>query len=111
MRRGEVRWYTFRAPDKRRPVLILARTSAISYLTALTIAPITTTIRDIPSEVLLTQGDGLLTECVANLDNIQTVPKANIGPLIAALSSARMEEVDRAIGFALGMASSVLQGY
>lgn len=103
MRRGEVHWYTFKIPDKRRPVLILARTSAIGYLTALAVAPITTTIRDIPSEVLLTPGDGLLTECAANLDNIQTVPKANLGPLIAVLSPARMEEVDRAIGFALGM--------
>ena len=80
------------------------RTSAIGYLTALTVAPITTTIREIPSEVLLTQQDGLPAECTANLDNIQTVPKANLGPLIAALSSARMEQVDRAIGFALGMA-------
>lgn len=104
MRRGEVHWYTFQAPDKRRPVLILTRTSAIGYLTALTVAPITTTIRYIPSEVLLTQQDGLPAECAANLDNIQTVPKANLGPLIAALSSARMEQVDRAIGFALGMA-------
>ena len=104
MRRGEVHWYTFQAPDKRRPVLILTRTSAIGYLTALTVAPITTTIRDIPSEVLLTQQDGLPAECAANLDNIQTAPKANLGPLIAALSSARMEQVDRAIGFALGMA-------
>jgi len=104
MRRGEVRWYTFKAPDKRRPVLILTRTSAIGYLTALTVAPITTTIRDIPSEVPLTQEDGLLTECAANLDNIQTVPKANLGPLVAALASARMEQVDRAIWFALGMA-------
>jgi len=104
MRRGEVRWVTFKAPDKRRPVLILTRTSATGYLTALTVAPITTTIRGIPSEVALTQEDGLLTGCAANLDNIQTVAKANLGPLIAALSSARMEEVDRAIGFALGMA-------
>jgi mRNA interferase MazF len=103
MRRGEVRWYTFKAPDKRRPVLILTRTSATGYLTAITIAPITTTTRGIPSEVLLTQADGLLTDCAANLDNIHTVPKANLGPLIAALSPARMEEVDRAIGFALGM--------
>ena len=102
--RGDVWMYEFSAPDKRRPVLILTRTSATGYLTALTVAPITTTIRGIPSEVVLTQDDGLLTECAANLDNIQTVAKANLGPLIAVLSSARMEEVDRAIGFALGMA-------
>ena len=103
MRRGEVRWYTFRTPDKRRPVLILTRDSAIGFLHALTVAPITTTVRDIPSEVLLTPEDGLLRACAANMDNIQTVPKRRLGPLMAYLSSERMEEVGRAIGFALGL--------
>lgn len=105
MKRGEVRWYTVKAPDKRRPVLILTRNSAISFLDALTIAPITTTIRDVPSEVYLSPADGLLTECAANLDNIQTVPKAKIGQLIATLSSERMAEVRQAISFALGFDS------
>jgi mRNA interferase MazF len=103
MRRGEVRWYTFKAPDKRRPVLILTRDSAIGYLSALTIAPITTTVRDIPSEVYLTEEDGLLTVCAANMDNLQTVPKRNLGPLIAVLSRLRMQDADRAIAFALGL--------
>lgn len=103
MRRGEVRWYTFKAPDKRRPVLILTRDSAIGFLNALTVAPITTTIRDIPSEVLLTPEDGLLTDCAANLDNIQTVPKAKLGSLVAYLAPERMAEVNQAISFALGL--------
>lgn len=103
MRRGEVRWYTFKAPDKRRPVLVLTRNSAISFLNTLTIAPITTTIRDIPSEVLLTPEDGLRTDCAANLDNIQTVPKHRLGSMIAYLSSERMEEVNQATAFALGL--------
>jgi len=103
MRRGEVRWYTFKAPDKRRPVLVLTRNSAIGFLNALTVAPITTTVRDIPSEVLLTPEDGLLTVCAANLDNIQTVPKARLGTLIASLPAERMAEVNGAIGFALGL--------
>ena len=102
MKRGEVRWYTFAAPDKRRPVLILTRNSAIGFLHSVTIAPITTTVRDIPTEVYLSQADGMLTECVANLDNIQTVPKARIGPLITTLSYERMQEVRQAISFALG---------
>jgi mRNA interferase MazF len=102
VKRGEVRWYTFKTPDKRRPVLLLTRTSAISYLHSVTIAPITTTIRDIPTEVYLSPADGMLTECVVNLDNIQTVHKASIGPLITALSSERMQEVKQAISFALG---------
>jgi len=106
MRRGEVRWYTFQAPDKRRPVLILTRSSAIGFLTALTVAPITTTVRDIPSEVFLSPEDGLPTDCAANMDNIQTVPKQKLGSLIAYLSSERMEEVDQAIAFALGLDAS-----
>lgn len=102
MRRGEVRWYTFKAPDKRRPVLILTRGSALGFLTALTVAPITTTVRSVPSEAFLTREDGLLADCAVNLDNIQTVPKANLGSLIATLSPERMREVRRALSFALG---------
>lgn len=103
MKRGEVRWYTFKSPDKRRPVLILTRNSAIPYLTSLTVAPLTTRIRDIESEVYLTVEDGLPEKCVANMDNIQTVPKSQVGSLITGLSLERLEDVDRAIAFALGM--------
>ena len=103
MRRGEIRWYTFKAPDKRRPVLLLTRNSAVGFLNALTVAPITTTVRDIPSEVLLTPEDGLLTDCAANLDNIQTVPKQRLGSVISYLSSEKMEEANQAIAFALGL--------
>ncbi len=103
MKRGEVRWVTFNAPDKRRPVLILTRSSVIRYLTLVTVAPITTTIRGIGSEVLLTQEDGLLTDCVVNLDNIQTISQAELGDMITILSGIRMAEVDEAIKFALGI--------
>ncbi len=105
MKRGEVRWYTFKVPDKRRPVLILTRDSAIGLLNAVTIAPITSTVRDIPTEVYLTPVDGMHAECAVNLDNVQTVPKGNLGPLIAILPSERMEEVKQAIRFALGFDS------
>ncbi len=104
MRRGEIRWYTFQPPDKRRPVVILTRDSALNFLTGITIAPITTTIRQIPSEVLLTpDDDGVLTPCVVSLDNVQTVPKERLGPLLTKLTADRMEQVERALGFALGM--------
>lgn len=80
MTQGDVYWYTFRAPDKRRPVLILTRNSAISFLTGITVAPITTTIRGIPSEVVPTPADdGDLTNCAVNTDNIQTIQKVNLG--------------------------------
>ncbi len=83
-------------------MLILTRPSAISFLTALTVAPITTTIRGIPTEVVLTSDDGVRTTCAVNLDNIQTVPKENLKGFITHLSLERMLEVRVAIAVALG---------
>ena len=102
MRRGEIRWYRFQQPDKKRPVLILSRQSALGFLDDVTIAPITSTIRDIPSEVALTTSDGVPRDCAINLDHVQTVPMARIGSLIATLSSDRLAEVKSALLFALG---------
>ena len=99
--RGEVRWYRFQKPDKRRLIVILTRDSAIPYLDELTIAPITSTIRDIPSEVLLTADDGMPRDCVVNLDHVQTVSRKKIGPLLAVLGGKRMREVRDALLFAL----------
>ena len=75
MQRGEVRWYTFAAPDKRRPVVILTRDVVLAYLGEVTVAPVTSIIRDIPSEVLLSTFDGMPRDCAINLDHIQTVSK------------------------------------
>ena len=102
MKRGEVRWYKFSRPDKNRPVLILTRDSALDFLGEVTVAPITSTIRDIPTEVLLTQEDGLPRDCVVNLDHIQTVSKGKIGSLITTLSPMKMSELRTALLFALG---------
>jgi len=87
MKRGEVRRYKFQNPDKKRPVVILTRDSAIEFPNEITIAPITSTIRDIPSEVILSTKDGMRKDCAINLDHIQTVPKAKIGFFIIELSS------------------------
>jgi mRNA interferase MazF len=102
MNRGDVCWYTFKAPDKKRPVLVLTRESAISILNSVTIAPITSTIRSIPTELLLTERDGVPHTCAANFDNLQTVPKSNIGDRITRLTSRRMKEAAAAVSFALG---------
>ena len=103
MRQGEVYWHTFRPPDKRRPILILTRTKAIAFLTGITLAPLTTRIRDIDSEVLLTADeDGVLEDCAVNVDSIQTVQKSSIGEFITVLSVEKMREVYDAIAFALG---------
>jgi mRNA interferase MazF len=106
MKRGDVCWYTFPAPSKRRPVLILTRDSAIAVLNSVTVVPITSTIRSIPTEVLLTADDGLPDTCAVNLDNIQTVPKANISAPITHLSVSKMKAAAGAIGFALGFDTS-----
>jgi mRNA interferase MazF len=107
MERGEVRWYTFAEPDKTRPVLILTRSSAIRYLNAVTVVPITTTIRGVPSEVPFSTADGLMDDCAANFYNVQTVPKSKVGAWITTLTPQRMAQVDRALQFALGVESGL----
>ena len=102
IRRGEIRWYRFAQPDKRRPVLILSRDSAIEFLGEVTVAPVTTTVRDIPSEVPLTPADGVPRDCAVNLDHIQTVAKTRIGARIATLPAVRWPEIRTALAFALG---------
>jgi mRNA interferase MazF len=103
MKQGDIYWYKFHAPDKRRPVLILTHTSAISHLNSVTVAQITSTIRSVPSEVLLTpEQDGVFEECVVNAYNLQTIQKSRLGELITKLSLERMREVRTAIEFALG---------
>jgi mRNA interferase MazF len=103
MERGEVRWYEFQPPDKRRPVLILTRTSAIHFLNEVTVAPVTSTIRGIPSEIKVGIEQGVPQDCAINFDHMQTVPKAKVGRLITILSLEKMEEAASALCFALGV--------
>jgi mRNA interferase MazF len=102
--RGEVRLYRFRRPDKARPVLVLTRASALAYLSNVTVAPITSTIRSVPSEVMLGEEDGLKQPCAVNLHNLVTVNKDGLGRRLAQLDERRMREVCGAIGFSLGCA-------
>ena len=101
MRRGEIRWYKFLPPDKKRPVVILTRNSTLDFLGEVTIAPITTTIRNIPTEVFLSKADGMPQECVVNCDHLQTASKGKIGSLITSLHSSKLVDIGRAIRFAL----------
>lgn len=103
MKRGDICWYSFQPPDKRRPVLIVTRDSAIPVLNSVTIAPITSTVRGIPTELLLTKNDGLPSTCAANFDNLQSVSRSRIGARIAHLPESRMREATLAIVFALGL--------
>jgi mRNA interferase MazF len=103
MRRGDVRWYKFDRSDKSRPVVILTRDSIIPHISEVTVAPVTSTIRDIPSEVLLDQKDGVVKECAVNCDHLQTVAKGRIGSLLTRLSIDRMREIRVAVTFALAL--------
>ena len=103
MKRGEIRWYKFKAPDKKRPVLILTHDSVLEYLGEVTVAPITSTVRDIPSEVFLSKKDGMTKDCAINFDHIQTVSKGKIGSIITTLSPDKLEQVREAIQFALDL--------
>lgn len=103
MERGEIRWVTFKAPDKRRPVLILTRQKLIPRLNELVVAPLTTTLRTTPSHVVVGPREGLPQTCDIKLDNLVSVERTRIGSLICTLSVARMAEVEKSIRYALGM--------
>lgn len=100
--RGEVRLYRFAPPDKSRPVVVLTRSSAIGYLSTVTVAPITSTVRGVPSEVVLDEEDGMKAPCAINLHNATTVSQERLGRRVAQLSARRMDEICGALRFSLG---------
>jgi len=89
-------------PDKTRPVVVLTRNSVLASLSSVTIAPITSAIRGVRSEVRLDENDGMKFPCAVNLHNTVTVPQRWLGARVAQLSAARMEEVCAALNFAIG---------
>ena len=99
--RGDVFWAET-PDDGRRPALILTRSEAIPVLRKLTVAFLTTTIRDIPTEVRLGAEDGMPKECVVNLDNLRHISRSLLSEPIATLSGPRMHEVCRALAIATG---------
>lgn len=101
MKRGEVRWCEFCSPVRPGPAIIVTRDSAIDHLSSVTVAPVMVGVPHTRSEVPLTEDVGLSTPCVAAMDGIQTIPKGRIGHLITALSPSKLEELQRAIAFAL----------
>jgi len=103
VRRGEVWWGQLPPPIGQRPVVLLSRDSAYRVRLAVTVAPVTRTIRNIPVEVPLDESDGLPSPCVANLDDIATIPKTLIRRRLAILSGEKMQEIEAAIRFALDL--------
>ena len=103
MRRGEIWWAELDPPAGRRPVVLLSRDEAYSVRSLIIVAPITTRIRHIASEVPLGTDDGMPQDCVANLDTITTIPKDCLQSRITTLSANKLSVVEAAIRFALGM--------
>jgi mRNA interferase MazF len=100
LKQHELWWAELPEPMGRRPVLLLSRNQAYRILKRVTVAEITTTIRNIPVEVELGRDEGLARASVANLDNIHAVAISRLSAKIGALSDERAYEVERAIGYA-----------
>lgn len=101
MHKGEVWWANLPSPIGKRPVVLLSRDEAYSVRNAVTIAEVTSTIRNIPVEVNLGKEDGLPKKCVVNLDTIITIRKELLTERIAYLDSEKIDQVNKAIKFAL----------
>ena len=103
MKRGEIWWADLGPPSGKRAVVLLSREEAYAVRTAITVAPLTRTVRGIPVEVLLDAEDGLPKRCVINLDSIVTIPKRYLESKITELSDEKMHLVREAIRFALDL--------
>jgi mRNA interferase MazF len=107
MNRGEIWLHTFRTPDKRRPVLIISRESVIPLIRTVMVAPITSAIHGVPSEVEVGVEEGLKGPSVVNLDHIQTVEQRALGHYLGSLSARKMHEVCLALARATGCSAKV----
>jgi mRNA interferase MazF len=104
VRRGEIYWASLPPPSGRRPVLVVTRTGVLGVRTAVTVAPVTRTIRSIPSELPLGRGHGLRARSVANCDTLQTVPRSLLGRRpVGSLTPRELVELDGALRYALGI--------
>ena len=102
MHRGEIRWYTFAQPDKRRPVLLLGREEIVGVLNEVIVVPATRTIRGIASEVILSADDGMPATCALNFDHVSLAQHSRLGPALTTLRPERWPEVESALLVACG---------
>jgi mRNA interferase MazF len=103
VKRGEIWWIAFPPPVGRRPAVLVSRNQAYRVRTAITVVPLTRTIRNIASEVPVGPSDGVPRASVANADNIVTIPKASAVEYLATLSSEKMTSLERAVKFSLDL--------
>lgn len=101
MKRGEVWWADLPPPVGSRPVVILTRDAVLQSIGAIVVALVTRTVRQLPIEVVLGRRQGLPVRCVANLDNILTVPRQRLKRLMGACDTAKIDELNQAIKAAL----------
>ncbi len=104
IQRGDIRWFRFSAPDKRRPVLVLGRQEHLPSLSQIPVIPLSTQIRNLSWEVRLAREDGLPSACVLKPEWIRSVERSHIGPLIATFPASRWPDVERAVLYVLGFA-------
>lgn len=107
MKRGEIRWYTFKLPDKRRPVLLLTRDEVVDQLNEVIVVPVTRTIRGLGTEVVLLPEDGMPVASALNLDHVALAQRDRLGPVICTLPQGRWQEVRTALLIACGFAHEV----
>jgi mRNA interferase MazF len=98
--RGDV-WLADVPGDKRRPVVVLTRTSVLPRLTMILVAPVTTRVRQIPTEVPLGPDQGLARQCVANFDNILPLPKEKLIHHVGRLGTPELQRACAAVRFAI----------
>jgi mRNA interferase MazF len=99
--RGQIWQYHFSRPDKRRPVLVLTRPEVIDLLHTVMVAPITSTIHGVPSEVIVGVEEGLKADSAVNLDHVQTVEKARLTRFVGTVGKQKMRAVCRALAIAV----------
>jgi mRNA interferase MazF len=102
--RGEIWLFSFPKPDKKRPVLVLTRTDMIGRLHTVTVAPITSTIRGVPSEVIVGTESGLKQPSAINLHNVATVPQKGLRTFVGSVPEETLHRVREALLLALGFA-------
>lgn len=100
--RGDIRVWRSSMSGKRRPALVLTRQMAIPALSTVTIAPISSSMRAVASEVALGIDDGMKKRCAVNLHNLVTVEQRELGRRVGKLGPEKMAEACRALSFALG---------
>jgi mRNA interferase MazF len=100
--RGEIWQFSFPRPDRKRPVLVLTRQDMIGRLATVTVAPLTSTVRGVPSEVVVGEETGLKRPSAINLHNLATVPLAGLRSYVGTVAPPIMTRVRDALLFALG---------